>query len=56
MDTGKLMLDTNIVSYLLKKSDSVRPYYHHFSGKLLFLPFISVGEISLWAESAGWGQ
>ena len=56
MKTGKLMLDTNIVSYLLKKSDFVRPYLPHLSGKLLFLPFISVGELYLWAESAGWGQ
>lgn len=50
------MLDTNIVSYLLKKNEIVRPYLQHFSGKLLFLPFISVGELFLWAESAGWGQ
>jgi predicted nucleic acid-binding protein len=56
MDTRKLMLDTNIVSYLFKKSDFGRPYYRHLDGKLLFLPFISVGEIFLWAESAGWGQ
>jgi predicted nucleic acid-binding protein len=56
MKTGKLMLDTNIVSYLLKESDVVRPYLPHLSGKLLFLPFISVGELYLWAESAGWGQ
>jgi predicted nucleic acid-binding protein len=56
MKTGKLMLDTNIVSYLLKKNEIVRPYLQHFSGKLLFLPFISVGELFLWAESAGWGQ
>jgi tRNA(fMet)-specific endonuclease VapC len=56
MKTGKLILDTNIVSYLLKKSDFVRPYLSHLSGKLLFLSFISVGELFLWAESAGWGQ
>ena len=56
MDSEKLMLDTNIVSYLFKKSDFVRPYFRHLSGRLLFLPFISVGELFLWAESAGWGQ
>lgn len=56
MKAGKLMLDTNIVSYLLKKNDLIRPYLRHFSGNLLFLPFISVGELYLWAESAGWGQ
>ena len=50
------MLDTNIVSYLLKESDFVRPYLSHLNGKLLFLPFISVGELYLWAESAGWGR
>jgi predicted nucleic acid-binding protein len=56
MKAGKLMLDTNIVSYLLKKNDLIRPYLRYFSGSLLFLPFISVGELYLWAESAGWGQ
>ena len=56
MDTGKLMLDTNIVSYLLKKSDYGRSYLPHLRGKLLFLPFISVGELFFWAESGGWGQ
>lgn len=56
MKAGKLMLDTNIVSYLLKKNDLIRPYLRYFSGNLLFLPFISVGELYLWAESAGWGQ
>jgi predicted nucleic acid-binding protein len=56
MKAGKLMLDTNIVSYLLKKNDLIRPYLQHFRGNLLFLPFISVGELYLWAESAGWGQ
>jgi predicted nucleic acid-binding protein len=56
MEARKLMLDTNIVSYLLKKSAFGQPYYRHFDGKLLCLPFISVGEIFLWAESANWGQ
>lgn len=56
MDSGKLMLDTNIVSYLLKKSDFARPYRQHLRGKLLFLPFISVGELFFWAESGGWGE
>lgn len=56
MDTAKLLLDTNIVSYLFKKSDYARPYYQHLAGKLLFLSFITVGEIFLWAESSGWGQ
>lgn len=50
------MLDTNIVSYLLKKSEFARPYLHHFAEKLLFLPFISVGELFLWAESNGWSR
>lgn len=56
MGAGKLMLDTNIVSYLLKKSDHIQPYLPHLGGKLLFLPFICVGEMFLWAETAGWGQ
>lgn len=56
MDTRKLILDTNIVSYILKKSPFARPYLPHLRGKLLFLSFISVGELFLWAESGDWGQ
>ncbi|GMV94471.1 MAG: ribonuclease VapC [Candidatus Hydrogenedentota bacterium] len=56
MDSQKVMLDTNIISYLLKNSDFALPYLRHFSGKFLFLSFISVGEIFLWAETANWGQ
>lgn len=56
MPHEKLMLDTNIVSYLFKKSDIVRPYLPYIEGKLLFLSFISVGELFLWAEIAGWGE
>lgn len=56
MNTGKLMLDTNIVSYLLKKNARIRPYLRHFEGKRLFLPFVSVGELLFWAEDARWGR
>ena len=56
MAPGKRMLDTNIVSYLLKDSDLARPYLRHLKDNLLFLPFIAVGELYYWAESAGWGQ
>jgi len=55
MNAGKLLLDTNIVSYLLKNSELVRPYLPHLTGNRLYLSFISVGELFLWAESANWG-
>ena len=56
MDSGKLMLDTNIISYLFKESAFIQPYLRHLAGKRLFLPFICVGELFHWAESAKWGK
>lgn len=56
IDANKLLLDTNIVSYLLKNSDYAIPYLQHFEGKQLYISFISIGELLFWAESSNWGK
>lgn len=55
MEGGRLLVDTNIISYLLKENSLARPYLVHLKGNLLFLSFISVGELYFWAEDASWG-
>lgn len=52
---AKLMLDTNIVSYLMKSSPLAQAYVPHLQGRLLAIAFITVGEMYYGAENANWG-
>jgi predicted nucleic acid-binding protein len=53
---GKLMLDTNILSYLWKNDPLAQLYAPHLAGKLLVISFITVGELFYWWEDKGWGE
>lgn len=55
MHSGQLVLDTNVVSYLMKNHPFARQYVKELSGKTLFISFITVGELYLWAEIGDWG-
>lgn len=55
MPDEKLLLDTNIVSYLLKQKPEAELYLPLLQGKLLCISFVTVGELLFWAEDAGWG-
>jgi predicted nucleic acid-binding protein len=50
------LLDTNIVSYLWKRTPEAGLYEGHLSGKVLAVSFVTVGELWAWAESARWGE
>ena len=50
------ILDTNIVSYLMRGHTIANHYIKHLQGKLLALAFITVGELYYGAEKAGWGD
>lgn len=56
MSETKLVLDTCIVSYLMKGSREAEAYVPHVEGKLLAISFITVGEFYYGAEKAAWGQ
>lgn len=45
MSDAKLILDTNIVSYLMKGGSLAKAYAHRVQGCLLAISFITVGEI-----------
>ena len=51
-----LLLDTNIVSYLMKGTPQAKLYQNYLSGKTLAISFITVGELWAGAEHAKWGE
>lgn len=46
MSAAKIILDTNIVSYLMKGGLLAEAYAPHVQGKLLAIAFVTVGEMS----------
>jgi tRNA(fMet)-specific endonuclease VapC len=55
MTTPQLMIDTNIVSYLMRGQAEARLYSGDLKGKILAISFVTVGELFYGAEKAGWG-
>ena len=56
MSDAKIVLDTNIVSYLMRGGPLANAYAPHVQGKLLAISFITVGEMYFGAEKAKWGE
>lgn len=56
MSDAKIMLDTNIVSCLMKGGPLAEAYASHVQGFLLAIAFITVGEMYYGAEKANWGE
>ena len=55
MSDAQLVLDTNIVSYLMKGGRMAEAYEPHVRNRLLAITFITVGELYFGAEKANWG-
>ncbi|WP_373500497.1 type II toxin-antitoxin system VapC family toxin [Desulfococcus sp.] len=55
MNDAKIVLDTCIVSYLMKGVPLAEVYTPHLQGRLLAISFITVGELYYGAENANWG-
>jgi predicted nucleic acid-binding protein len=51
-----LVLDTNIVSYLMRGDTRAEPYRRHFEGKTLAVSFMTLGELYEGAYRRGWSQ
>ncbi len=56
MTAPKIIIDTNIVSYLMRSSPEERAYAPHLTGKLVAVSFITVGELYYGAEKGKWGE
>ncbi|MCD6327180.1 PIN domain-containing protein [bacterium] len=54
MDT--LLLDTNIVSYVMKGDTRAEKYRPYFAGRTLAISFMTVGELYEGAYRAGWSE
>lgn len=50
------ILDTNIVSYLMRGGPLAERYVPHVQGRLLAITFITVGECYFGAEKGNWGE
>jgi predicted nucleic acid-binding protein len=50
------VVDTNIVSFLMKKGVLARRYQPHLVGHRLFVSFMTVAEMLEGAERARWGE
>ena len=56
MSSSKIIIDTNIVSYIMKGRPEATAYAPHLKGKLVTISFITVGELYYGAEKKRWGQ
>ncbi|MBW1800971.1 MAG: type II toxin-antitoxin system VapC family toxin [Deltaproteobacteria bacterium] len=56
MTSPTIMIDTNIVSYLMRGRAEAHAYAQHLQGKLLAISFVTVGELFYGAEKARWGH
>lgn len=56
MTAPKLLIDTNIVSYMMRGKAEAQAYAKHLQGNLLAISFVTVGELFYGAEKANWGD
>jgi predicted nucleic acid-binding protein len=54
--TEALVLDTNIVSYLMKRHELAEKYRPHLEGKTLAISFMTIGEMFEGAHRRGWSK
>ena len=53
---GMILLDTNIVSYLLKGDTRAKSYEPHLHEQQLAISFMTVAELFQWAAVRNWGS
>ena len=56
MNEGRVIADTNVVSYLMKGTDLGQRYKRHLAGKIVGIVFVTVAEMHYGAEKNGWGE
>jgi len=56
MKHPKMLVDTNIVSYIMRGSREAMMYIPLLQNKVLSVSFITVGELYFWAEKKNWGH
>jgi len=56
VNEGRIIADTNVVSYLMKGTDLGQRYKRHLAGKIVGIVFVTVAEMHYGAEKNGWGE
>lgn len=56
MSTTTILVDTCVVSYVMKGVELGKAYTKHIEGKLPAISFVTVGELYYGAELAGWRE
>lgn len=56
MTEGRIIADTNIISYLMKGVELGQRYKHHLAGKVVGIVFVTVAELHYGAEKNNWGE
>lgn len=56
MSDAKIILDTNVVSYLMRGGPLAEAYEQHVRGRLPAIAFVTVGEMYFGAENRNWGE
>jgi tRNA(fMet)-specific endonuclease VapC len=51
-----LLVDTSVVSYLLKEHSLAAPYRERLEGNLLGVSFMTIAELYCWPLQRGWGE
>ena len=51
-----VIVDTNVVSYLMRRDSLAEQYRRHVEGRLAGIAFITVGELYYGAEKKRWGE
>ncbi len=53
---SRVVVDTSVVSYLLKEHSLAEPYMELLRGRILGLSFMSLAELYRWPLERAWGQ
>ncbi len=56
MTVDAVLLDTDVVSFLLKDDTRAEAYRPHLQDKMLVLSFMTVAELYQWAYRRNWGE
>jgi len=51
-----MLVDTNVVSYFIRRDTRAAKYEKHLSGHVLFVSFMSVAELYKWPFERNWGE
>ena len=56
MNGAEVILDTNVVSYLMRGGPLAEAYAPHVQNRLLAITFVTIGELYFGAEKGKWGE